>query len=41
VGSGQGIAAAARRLGVVKQTLSNWAKAKREGKLMEVSGRPG
>jgi len=39
VESGQGIAAAARSLGVVEQTLSNWVKASREGKLKEVPGR--
>ena len=39
--SGQGIAAAARSLGVVEQTLSNCVKAKREGKLKEVSGKSG
>ena len=33
VESGQSIAAAARRLGVVEQTLFNWVKAKREGRL--------
>ena len=30
---GQSIAAAARSLGVVEQTLFNWVKAKREGRL--------
>ena len=39
VESGQGIAAAARSLGVVEQTLSNWVK--REGKLKEVGGKAG
>jgi len=33
VESGQSIAAAARALGVVEQTLFNWVKAKREGRL--------
>ena len=33
VESGQSIAAAARSLGVVEQTLYNWVKAKREGRL--------
>ncbi len=33
VESGQSIAAAARTLGVVEQTLFNWVKAQREGKL--------
>jgi hypothetical protein len=33
VEGGQSIAAAARTLGVVDRTLSNWVKAKREGKL--------
>ena len=33
VESGQSIAAAARSLGVVEQTLYNWVKAKREGGL--------
>ena len=33
VESGQSIAAAARRLGVVEQTLYNWVKAQREGRL--------
>ena len=32
VESGQSIAAAARSLGVVEQTLYNWVKAKREGR---------
>ena len=39
--SGQDIAAVARSLGVVEQTLSNWVKAKREGKLKEVGGKTG
>jgi transposase len=37
VESGQSIAEAARSLGVVEQTLANWVKAKREGKLKVVS----
>ena len=41
VESGQGIAAAARSLGVVEQTLSNWVKVKREGKLKEINGKAG
>ena len=40
-GIGQSIAEAARSLGVVEQTLSNWVKAKRAGKLKEVSGKAG
>ena len=38
VESGQSIAEAARSLGVVEQTLSNWVRAKRAGKLKEGSG---
>ena len=41
VESGQSIAETSRSLGVVEQTLSNWLKAKREGKLKEVSARQG
>jgi transposase len=41
VESGQGIAAGARSLGMVEQTLSNGVKAKREGKLKEVGGKTG
>ena len=37
--SGQSMAAAARSLGVVEQTLSNWVKAHREGKLKGASGK--
>jgi len=37
VESGQNIAGAARSLGVVEQTLSNWVKLNRAGKLKEVS----
>jgi transposase len=33
VESGQSIAAASRTLGLVEQTLFNWVKAHREGKL--------
>ena len=39
VESGQSIAAAARNLGVVDQTLFNWVKAHREGKLAGVGGK--
>ena len=41
VESGQSIAEAARSLGVVEQTLSNWVKAHRTGKLKEVPGKAG
>jgi len=41
VESGQSIGEAARSLGVVEQTLSNWVKAHRAGKLKEVSGKTG
>ena len=41
VESGQSIAAAARSLGVVEQTLVNWVKAHREGKLKGSAARPG
>jgi transposase len=37
VESGQSIAAGARSVGVVEQTLFNWVKAKREGRLKGVS----
>ena len=37
VESGQSIAAAARSVGVVEQTLFNWVKAKREGRLKGAS----
>ena len=40
VKGGQSIAAAARALGVVDQTLFNWVKAKREGKLAGADGKP-
>jgi transposase len=39
VESGQSIAEAARSLEVVEQTLSNWVKAHRAGKLRDTSGR--
>ncbi len=35
------VAEAARTLGVVEQTLSNWVKLQRAGKLKEVSGKAG
>ena len=41
VESGQGIAAAARSLGVVEQTLSNWVRAHRAGTLREANGKAG
>jgi transposase len=37
VESGQSIAAAARSVGVVEQTLFNWVKAKRQGRLQGAS----
>ncbi len=40
VEGGQSIAAAARTLGVVDQTLFNWVKAKREGKLAGADSKP-
>lgn len=40
VESGQSIAAVARSLGVVDQTLFNWVKAKREGKLKGADSKP-
>ena len=40
VEGGQSIAAVARTLGVVDQTLFNWVKARREGKLTRVDSRP-
>lgn len=40
VEGGQSIAAAARTLGVVEQTLFNWIKAKKLGKLQGVDGKP-
>jgi transposase len=39
VDSGQGLASAARTLGVVEQTLSNWVKAHRGGTLKGASGK--
>ena len=39
--SGQSIAAAAGELGVVEETLFNWVKAHRAGKLKEVGGKAG
>jgi transposase len=41
VESGQGISSAARSLGVVEQTLSNWIKAHRSGGLKQVDGKAG
>ena len=41
LGSDQSIAETARSLGVVEQTLSNWVKAQRDGRLKEVSGKAG
>jgi len=38
-GGGQSIAAAARTLGVVEQTLFNWVKAQRQGKLTGAEGK--
>ena len=40
VESGQSMAAAARSLGVVKQTLSNWVEAHRAGTLKGAAGKP-
>jgi len=39
VEAGQSIAATARTLGVVDQTLFNWVKAKRQGKLTGAEGK--
>ena len=39
VAGGQSIAAAARTLGVVEQTLFNWVKAQRQGKLKGVDSK--
>ena len=39
VESGQRIAAAARSLGVVEQTLYNWVKAQRQGELKGAGGK--
>ena len=41
VESGRCIAEASRRLGVVEQTLANWVKLNRTGKLKEVVGKAG
>ena len=41
VESGPGIAEASRRLGVVEQSLANWVKLSRAGKLKEVVGKAG
>lgn len=38
--AGQSIAAAARTLGVVDQTLFNWVKASRQGKLAGADSKP-
>jgi transposase len=40
VEGGQSIAAVARTLGVVEQTLFNWVKAKRQGKLQGADSKP-
>jgi transposase len=40
VEGGQSIAAAAQTLGVVQQTLFNWVKAQRQGKLTGADGKP-
>lgn len=40
VEGGQSIATAARTLGVVEQTLHNWVKAHRQGKLRGAEGKP-
>ena len=40
VEAGQSIAAAARTLGVVEQTLFNWVKAQRQGPLKGVDSKP-
>ena len=40
VHGGQSIAAAARTLGLVEQTLFNWVKAQREGRLLGVDSKP-
>jgi transposase len=39
VEGGQSIAAAAKKLGIVEQTLHNWVKAHRQGKLKGVDSR--
>ena len=40
VEGGQSIAASARTLGVVDQTLFNWVKAQRQGRLKGVDSKP-
>ena len=40
VHAGQSIASAARALGVVEQTLYNWVKAQRSGKLTGADSKP-
>lgn len=40
VEGGQSLAAAARTLGVVKQTLFNWVKARRQGRLKGADSKP-
>jgi transposase len=40
VEGGQSIAAAARSLGVIDQTLFNWVKAKKQGKLLGAESKP-
>ena len=40
VEDGQSIAAVARTLGVVEQTLHNWVKAQRQGKLKGADSKP-
>ena len=40
VEAGQSIAVAARTLGVVEQTLFNWVKAQRQGRLKGVDSKP-
>ena len=40
VKSGQSIAAVARSLGLVEQTLFNWVKAQREGRLTGADSKP-
>jgi transposase len=39
VNTGQGVAAAARELGVVEQTLRNWVKAAKAGRLNKGDGK--
>ena len=40
VNSGQGIAAVAKDLGLIEQTLRNWVKAAKAGKLCAAGGKP-